>query len=109
MFIFGLILILILILVRFFIILSRDSLTFFSDFAPVQTTFPELNINADVFGSFIRITKPGNCSGLYSVFGRVSASFIKGMSCFKSVVATIFWILISVLCLFIFYPLIYKY
>jgi len=51
------------------------------DLAPVETIFPELKINADVFGSLILITNPGNCSGLYSVFGKVSASFIKGISC----------------------------
>ena len=64
------------------------------DLAPVQTTFPELKIKADVFGVLILITKPGNCSGLYSVFGRTSASFINGMSCSKLVETTIFCIFI---------------
>src|SRR3989344_5041880 len=95
--IFGFILILTFIFARFFIIFCRDSLTFVKDFAPVKTTFPELKIKAEVFGSLILITNPGNCSGLYSVFGRTSANLIKGMSCSKDVETTMFWILISVL------------
>src|SRR3989338_3237056 len=70
------------------------SLTFLIDLAPVQTTFPEEKIKADVFGFFIRITNPGNCSGLYSVFGRTSASFINGISCSKLVETTMFCIFI---------------
>jgi len=41
----------------------------------VQTTFQSLKINAEVFGSFTLITKPGNCSGLYSVLLKVDAIF----------------------------------
>src|SRR3989344_8008447 len=93
--IFGLTLILIFILARFLIIFCRDSFTLVKDFAPVQTTFPELKIKADVFGSFILITNPGNCSGLYSVLGNVSASFIKGISCSREVETTMFCIFIS--------------
>src|SRR3989344_4719799 len=96
-FITGFAVILIFIFSMFLITAFIDSRTFFIDFAPVQTTFPELNINAEVFGSLILITRPGNCSGLYSVFGSVSASLIKGISCSKEVVATIFWSFISFL------------
>src|SRR3989344_678351 len=71
------------------------SLTLAIDLAPVQTIFPELNINADVFGSLIRMTRPGNCSGLYSVFGNASANLINGISFSREADATIFWILIS--------------
>src|SRR3989344_1542446 len=65
--IFGLTVIFILIFLKFSIILFIDSLTLPKDFAPVQTTFPELKINAEVLGFLILITRPGNCSGLYSV------------------------------------------
>ena len=63
----------------------------------VQTTFPELKISAEVLGSFILKTNPGNCSGLYSVIGRVAASFSNGTSCPKSVDTTIFTTSILVL------------
>src|SRR3989344_4247666 len=94
-FIIGLTLILIFILAKFFIILFIDSLTFFIDLAPVQTTLPDEKIKADVLGSFILITKPGNCSGLYSVFGKVSASFINGISWPREAEQTMLTILIS--------------
>src|SRR3989344_5948403 len=93
----GKVVILIFIFSIFLIIACTANLTLAIDFAPVKTILPELNIKAEVFGSFILITKPGNCSGLYSVFGRTSASFIKGMSCSSEVETTIFWIVISVL------------
>ena len=43
-----------------------------------------------IFGSFILITSPGNCSGLYSVLLKVAAIFSSGMSCFREVLTTIF-------------------
>ena len=57
-------------------------------FAPVHTILPELNIKALVLGSLILITRPGNCSGLYSVLGIVLASFVKGIGFSRDVVAT---------------------
>ena len=42
------------------------SLDCFSDFAPVQTIFPELKIRVAVFGVFSLKTSPGNWSGWYS-------------------------------------------
>ena len=39
--------------------------------APVQTILPLEKIRAEVLGSFMRKTRVGNCSGLYSVLGRV--------------------------------------
>ena len=50
--------------------LSRASSTSSSDFVPVQTTFPEEKIKNEALGSLIFIIRPGNCSGLYSVFGK---------------------------------------
>ena len=41
----------------------------FSDFAPVQTIFPELKIKVAVLGRFNLKTNPGNCSGRYSTPG----------------------------------------
>src|SRR3989344_5489714 len=89
-FITGFAVILIFIFSMFLIIAFIDSRTFFIDFAPVQTTFPELNINAEVFGSLILITRPGNCSGLYSVFDSVAAIFSRGMSCSNELETTMF-------------------
>ena len=63
--------------------------------APVHTTLPLLNINAEVLGSLIRNTKPGNCSGLYSVLGNVATIFSNGTSVSKLVLTTIFTISIS--------------
>ena len=51
---------------RELIILWIDFFTLTISFAPVQTTLPDVNNKADVLGSFILMTKPGNCSGLYS-------------------------------------------
>src|SRR3989338_11436337 len=65
--------------------------------APVHTTLPLENTNAEVLGSFIRNTRPGNCSGLYSVFGKVAAIFSKGTSFSREVDTTIFTILTSFL------------
>src|SRR3990167_9856896 len=91
--------ILIFILARFLIIALTDSFTFFIDFAPVETIFPELKIKAEVLGSRMRITNPGNCSGLYSVFGNVSASFINGISWPREAEQTMLTIFISFLAL----------
>src|SRR3989338_2170210 len=65
--------------------------------APVQTIFPLEKIRADVLGSLIRNTKPGNCSGLYSVLGKVAAIFSKGMSFSRLLEITILTIVISFL------------
>src|SRR3989344_8557180 len=65
--------------------------------APVQTILPLEKIRADVFGSLIRKTNPGNCSGLYSVLGSVAAIFSKGISFSNAVETTILTILISFL------------
>jgi hypothetical protein len=43
----------------------------YSDFAPVQTIFPELKINVAVFGDFNLKTSPGNWSGWYSTSGKI--------------------------------------
>ncbi|MBA7651340.1 hypothetical protein ES703_59159 [subsurface metagenome] len=40
----------------------------FSDLAPVQTSFPEVNMRVAVFGCFSLKTRPGNLLGLYSAF-----------------------------------------
>ncbi|MBA7643497.1 hypothetical protein ES703_51228 [subsurface metagenome] len=40
----------------------------FSDLAPVQTIFPELNMRVAVLGLFSLKTRPGNFLGLYSTF-----------------------------------------
>src|SRR3989338_6514857 len=65
------------------------SWTFSIVLAPVQTTLPEENINAEVLGSFMRITRPGNCSGLYSVLLSVAAIFSRGISCSRPELTTI--------------------
>jgi len=49
-----------------FITARRDS---FSDFAPVQTIFPELKMSVAVLGLLSLKTRPGNCSGRYSTPG----------------------------------------
>jgi len=59
----------------------------------VQTRFPELKTRTADFGSLILRTNPGKVSGLYSVFGCVLASFVKGIGFSREVVATIFCIL----------------
>ena len=63
--------------------------------APVQTILPLLKIKADVLGSLILITKPGNCSGLYSVLDKVAAIFSNGISCSNEELTTMFTTLIS--------------
>src|SRR3989344_8079364 len=80
---------------RDLIIFFIDSSTLSKDLAPVQTIFPEENIKAEVFGSLILITNPGNCSGLYSVLLKVAAIFSKGMSCLRDVLITMFTTFIS--------------
>ncbi len=69
---------------------SITSLTCATDFVPVQTRLPEEKTNTADFGSLTLRTKPGNCSGLYSVLGIVFASFVKTMSFPRDVVATMF-------------------
>ena len=71
-------------------------MTFFTcaiDFVPVHTRFPYEKTKTADFGSLTRRTKPGNVSGLYSVFGWVRANFVRGMGFSREVVATIFCIL----------------
>ena len=55
----------------------------------MHTRFPELKTRTADLGSLILKTRPGNVSGLYSVFGCVLASFVKGTGFSKEVVATI--------------------
>ncbi len=69
------------------------SLTWAMDFVPVQTSFPEEKTRTADFGFFTLRTRPGNCSGLYSVLLCVLANFVREMGFPKAVVATIFWIL----------------
>lgn len=83
-----------------FIIFRIDSWTLSIERAPVHTILPELKIRADVFGSFILMTSPGNCSGLYSVFESVAAIFSSGMSCPSDALTTMFTTLISLLVVF---------
>ena len=78
-----------------FIIFRMLSWTLSMLLAPVHTIFPELKISALVFGSFILITRPGNCSGLYSVFDSVAAIFSSGMSCPSEALTTMFTTFIS--------------
>src|SRR3990167_5949047 len=65
--------------------------------APVQTIFPLEKIKAEVLGSLMRNTNPGNCSGLYSVLGRVAAIFSNGMSFSRLLEITMFTMVISFL------------
>ena len=48
-----------------------------SDFAPVHTILPEVNIRAVVFGSLILIITAANLFGLYSAFLQLRAIFLK--------------------------------
>ena len=96
MLILGLILILMPIFSRLSMILLMLSSTFCMLRAPVQTTLPELKIKAEVLGSLMRITKPGNCSGLYSVLDKVAAIFSRGMSCSRLQLTTMLTIWMSV-------------
>src|SRR2546426_4725711 len=68
-----------------------------SDFAPVQTIFPELKIRVAVFGCFSRKTKPGNCSGRYSTPGKTRTIALRSIFCFNVAEATTFSILINAL------------
>ncbi|MDZ4226480.1 MAG: hypothetical protein U1B79_00005, partial [Candidatus Pacearchaeota archaeon] len=68
-------------------------LTWATDFVPVQTRFPEEKTRTADFGSLTRRTRPGKVSGLYSVFGCVLASFVRGIGFSREVVATMFCIL----------------
>ena len=68
---------------------SITSFTWAIDFVPVQTKFPDEKTRTADFGCLILKTSPGNCSGLYSVFGIVFANFVKGTSFPKEVVATL--------------------
>jgi len=70
----------------------------------VQTKFPDEKTRTADFGSFTLKTSPGNVSGLYSVFGWVLASFVKGTGFPKEAVATMFCILYAeVLVIFLIY------
>src|SRR3989344_3376300 len=93
----GLSVIVTLILFKVLITWSITSLTCAIDFVPVQTRFPDEKTSTADFGCFILKTSPGNCSGLYSVFGIVFASLVRGISFPKEVVATIFWIFRDIL------------
>ncbi len=68
--------------------------------APVHTILPLEKIKAEVFGSLMRNTRPGNCSGLYSVLGKVAAIFSKGISFSRLLEITMLTMLISFLELF---------
>src|SRR3972149_10321636 len=71
-------------------------MTFFTwaiDFVPVQTKFPEEKTRTADFGSLTLRTRPGKVSVLYSVFGWVLASFVRGIGFSREVVATMFCIL----------------
>lgn len=51
-----------------------------SDLAPVQTTLPDLKINAVVLGSLILIIQAANLLGLYSEFLLCKANYLKSIS-----------------------------
>jgi len=66
------------------------------DLAEILLDHPEDILQAaEVFGSFILITNPGNCSGLYSVLDKVAAILSNGISCSREVETTMFTTLIS--------------
>lgn len=65
-----------------------------SDFVPVHTTFPDENIRNDALGSLIFMIRPGNCSGLYSVFGKSMISRSRGILCSSDVEITMFTIFV---------------
>ena len=70
-----------------------------SDFAPVQTIFPELKISVAVLGFFSRYTSPGNCSGLYSTPGKIRTIELRSIFCFSVADATTFSMLMYDSCL----------
>src|SRR4030042_2977752 len=41
---------------------------------PVRISLPEEKMRTTIFGSLIRYTSPGNCSGSYSIFSRLSVT-----------------------------------
>src|SRR3989344_2982793 len=100
-FISGFTVIFTLIFSRLLMIFLMLSSTLSMDLAPVHTTLPELKIKADVLGSLILITSPGNCSGLYSVLLRVAAIFSSGIACIKDVETTILTTFMSLLVSFL--------
>src|SRR6266581_69112 len=65
--------------------------------APVQTTLPLPNMRRTTFGSSMRYTRPGNCSGSYSSAPspRVIATAFRSIWAPRSDVATMFWTSIS--------------
>ena len=69
-----------------------------SDFAPVQTIFPEVKISVAVFGFFSRYTSPGNCSGLYSTPGKIRTIEWRSIFWFSVADATTFSILMYASC-----------
>jgi hypothetical protein len=69
-----------------------------SDFAPVQTIFPELKISVAVFGFFSRYTSPGNCSGLYSTPGKIRTIALRSIFWFNVADATTFSMLMYASC-----------
>ena len=62
-----------------------------SDFAPVQTTFPDLKMRAVVFGSLIRIIHAANLLGLYSEFLARKAIYLRSSSQPRLKVETMFY------------------
>src|SRR2546425_703072 len=65
--------------------------------APVQTTLPLPNMRRTTFGSSMRYTSPGNCSGSYSTAPgpRVIATALRSSGAPRAEVATMFWTSIS--------------
>src|SRR6266704_5457125 len=65
--------------------------------ASVQTTLPLPNMWRSTFGSSMRYTRPGNCSGSYSTAPgpRVIATALRSSGAPRSDVATMFWTSIS--------------
>ena len=65
--------------------------------APVQTSFPLPKMRTTTLGSVRRYTRPGNCSGSYSTFSRPRpmAMALRFSSAPRSLVATMFWMVIS--------------
>src|SRR5437867_1814680 len=65
--------------------------------APVHTTLPLPNMSRTTFGSSMRYTRPGNCSGSYSTepSPRVIATAFRSIWAPRSDVATMFWTSIS--------------
>lgn len=65
-------------------------LLFSSDFAPVQTIFPEAKMRAVVLGSFNLITTAANLLGLYSAFLACKAILLRFRRQSRLTVETIF-------------------